>query len=61
MDLSDLMVKRAQDMGIKIAINTDSHNIETLTDMTYGIWVAQRGWLKNHVINTFHLQNYLKY
>lgn len=61
LDLSDLMVKRAQDMGIKIAINTDSHNIETLTDMTYGIWVAQRGWLKKtNVINTFPLTKLFK-
>ena len=45
LDLNDFMVKRAKDMGIKVAINTDAHHAETLTDMKYGVWVARRGWL----------------
>lgn len=56
LDLNDILVKQARDKGVKIAINTDSHDKETLTDIRYGVWVARRGWLeKSNIINTFPL------
>ena len=62
LDLNDSMVKRAKDMGIKIAINTDAHDKEALTDMKYGVWVARRGWLTaQSVINTFPLGELLDF
>ncbi|HHV17384.1 MAG TPA: DNA polymerase/3'-5' exonuclease PolX [Thermoanaerobacterales bacterium] len=62
LDLNDFMVKRAKDMGIKVAINTDAHHAETLTDMKYGVWVARRGWLTaKSIINTLPLEKLLDF
>ncbi|AEE90867.1 DNA polymerase/3'-5' exonuclease PolX [Includes: DNA polymerase type-X; 3'-5' exodeoxyribonuclease] [Tepidanaerobacter acetatoxydans Re1] len=62
LDLNDVMAKRAKEMGIKIAINTDAHDKETLTDMKYGLWVARRGWLEpENVINTFSIEKLLDF
>jgi len=54
LDLNDVYVKRAKTLGVKIAINSDAHNIDSLTYMQYGIDQARRGWLeKGDVVNTF--------
>ncbi|WP_440896044.1 DNA polymerase/3'-5' exonuclease PolX [Amphibacillus sp. Q70] len=55
-DLSAEWVKKAQEKGIKIAINTDAHNKETLNFMREGVQVARRGWLRlETVVNTWSL------
>jgi DNA polymerase (family 10) len=52
LDLNDLHVFRAREIGVKIAINTDAHSAEQLNFIKYGIDQARRGWLeKRHVIN----------
>ena len=62
LDLNDVHVKRAPEMGIKIAIDTDAHSTEALSDMRYGVWVARRGWLAaENIINTFSLDKLLKF
>jgi len=56
LDLDDTMAKRAKDMGVKIAINTDAHEKEGLKDMRFGVWNARRAWLeKDDVVNTMPL------
>lgn len=56
LDINDIWAKKAKDMGIKIAINTDAHDINDLLWMRYGIGVARRGWLeKQNVINSLSL------
>jgi DNA polymerase (family 10) len=53
LDLNDLHLFRAREIGAKIAINTDAHSTEQLRFMKYGIDQARRGWLeKRHVLNT---------
>ncbi|MGE5818655.1 MAG: DNA polymerase/3'-5' exonuclease PolX, partial [Deltaproteobacteria bacterium] len=53
LDLNDLHLLRAREIGVKIAINTDAHNAEQLRFIKYGIDQARRGWLeKRHVLNT---------
>ena len=53
LDLNDVHLLRAREIGVKIAINTDAHSSEQLRLMNYGIDQARRGWLeKRHVINT---------
>jgi DNA polymerase (family X) len=53
LDLNDMHLFRAREIGVKIAINTDAHNTEQLRFMKYGIDQARRGWLeKRHVLNT---------
>jgi DNA polymerase (family 10) len=60
LDLSDVNLKVAKDMGIKISIGTDAHNIEGLLWMKYGVATARRGWLESKdVVNTYPFQKLL--
>jgi DNA polymerase (family 10) len=53
LDLNDVHILRARELGVKIAINSDAHGVEQLGFMSYGIDQARRGWLeKRHVVNT---------
>ena len=53
LDLNDLHLFRAREIGAKITINTDAHSTEQLHFIKYGIDQARRGWLeKRHVVNT---------
>ncbi|MBI2532183.1 MAG: DNA polymerase/3'-5' exonuclease PolX, partial [Deltaproteobacteria bacterium] len=46
LDLNDLHLFRAREIGVKIAINTDAHSTGQLRFMRYGIDQARRGWLE---------------
>lgn len=53
LDLTDIMVRECIKRGVKIVINTDSHDESQMEFMKYGIDVARRGWAtKNDIINT---------
>lgn len=53
LDLNDIYVRKAAEMGIKICINTDAHDIARMDEMKYGVGTARRGWLeKDDVLNT---------
>jgi DNA polymerase (family 10) len=53
LDLNDVYVHRAMELGVKISLNTDAHGTEQLKFMRYGVDQARRGWLeKRHVLNT---------
>jgi DNA polymerase (family X) len=61
LDLHDIQLKQARDMGVKIAINTDAHQTEQLSFMRYGIDQARRGWLsKEDVLNTLSLDSLMQ-
>jgi DNA polymerase (family 10) len=64
LDLNDVYVHRAMELGIKISINTDAHATEQLKFMRYAVDQARRGWLeKRHVLNTMtwpQLEKWLK-
>lgn len=52
LDLSDINAKKAAEIGIMIAINTDAHEPENLKFMKFGVGTAKRGWLtKANVLN----------
>jgi len=60
LDLNDINVRVAKDMGIKISIGTDAHSIEGLLWMKFGIATARRGWLEpSDVVNTYSLKKLL--
>ncbi len=44
LDLRDLHVRAAVEAGAKLVINTDSHSIDSLDLMGYGVMTARRGW-----------------
>ncbi|MFZ5518408.1 MAG: DNA polymerase/3'-5' exonuclease PolX [Candidatus Zhuqueibacterota bacterium] len=57
LDLSDVHAKRASERGIRIAINSDSHECANLDFMKYGVAVARRGWLNREaVLNTWPIE-----
>ncbi|MFS0561016.1 DNA polymerase/3'-5' exonuclease PolX [Terribacillus sp. 179-K 1B1 HS] len=54
LDLSWTYLKKAQELGVKIAVNTDAHSYATLSFMEVGVAMARKGWLKPEtVINTW--------
>jgi DNA polymerase (family X) len=53
LDLDDINSKAASQLGIKLALTTDTHHLENLHFMRYAVAVARRGWVsKKDVLNT---------
>jgi len=52
LDLSDMLCRKAREVGVHLIINTDSHNYDDLLNLPYGVATAQRGWTeKERVLN----------
>ena len=61
LDLEDRHVRRAKELGVMIAVNTDTHAKLQFDFLPYGISVAQRGWLEcGDVLNTLEPDELLK-
>ncbi len=62
LDLKDVFVRKAKEMGVKLSIGTDSHNIGQLWMMVLGVGTARRGWAEpQDVINTMELDELLEW
>ncbi|HBN10086.1 MAG TPA: DNA polymerase/3'-5' exonuclease PolX [Cyanobacteria bacterium UBA8530] len=62
LDLKDIDARRARDLGIPLALDTDSHQSGGLDAMRYAVATARRGWVeKKDVINTLDLDQLLQY
>jgi len=62
LDLKDVNIKKAKNMGVKMVINTDSHHRDQLRFIRFGIAQARRGWAeKKDIINTKPLSKLLKF
>jgi DNA polymerase (family 10) len=62
LDLDDIHARRAKELGIPIALNTDAHSEEDLDMLPYGVSTARRAWLtKNDVINCWSTDKLLKW
>ncbi|MEJ2212339.1 MAG: helix-hairpin-helix domain-containing protein [Anaerolineae bacterium] len=56
LDLDDVHVRRAVEMRVKIAVNSDAHHPDGLANLTYGLATARRGWATAaDVLNTYSL------
>lgn len=52
-DLNDKYIRRAKEVGVKLAISTDAHSTNNFDYMKYGVAQARRGWMgKDSIINT---------
>lgn len=52
-DLPDDLIKQAIQAGVKLIINTDSHNAIHLPYMKFGVWNARKGYAtKKNIVNT---------
>ena len=57
LDLKDLHVFRARQLGVKLSIGSDAHSTEHLNYMRFGVGVARRGWCEApHILNTSSLE-----
>jgi len=62
LDLNDKNIRKAVEMGVKLVINTDSHHIDQLRFIRFGIAQARRGWAtKNDIINSWPLEKILDF
>jgi DNA polymerase (family 10) len=51
--LSDVHLRAAKQLGVKIVINTDSHHTSHMEKIRYGVTQARRAWLtKEDVLNS---------
>lgn len=57
LDLPDFLVREAIKKGVKLTIGTDSHQVEQMELMEYGVSVARRGWAEvKDILNTYPLE-----
>ena len=60
LDLNDHHARRAKELGVMISIDTDTHFLDQLQNMTLGVATARRAWIgKSDVINTMPLDKLL--
>lgn len=60
LDLPDRYVRRAVELGVRLAINSDAHDAQDLDFLFFGVAVARRGWARaEDVINTWELDRLL--
>lgn len=53
LDLDDVQCQSAKAIGVKVAIGTDTHRLDDLRYMRFGVGQARRGWLEpDDVLNT---------
>ena len=61
LDLNGVHLRKAKELGVKIAIGTDAHVLDDLKSMCYGVATARRGWLEaSDVLNTLAASKLLK-
>jgi len=62
LDISEEVAFKAKQEGVKVAINSDAHQVSDMLLMEYGVFNARRGWLEaRDVINTWPLEELLRY
>jgi len=62
LDLPDSIIKSAVEQEIKLVINTDSHAVEQLGMMKYGVAMARRGWAeKSDILNALGYNEFVKW
>lgn len=62
LDLASEYLRKAQDFGVKILINTDAHKLDTLKHMEIGVSAAKKGWIKkSSVINALDKNDLLDF
>lgn len=62
LDLAPEALKKAQDAGVMVVINTDAHKIDTLSHMEIGVSVAKKGWIdKSSVLNALSTDELLTF
>jgi DNA polymerase (family 10) len=62
LDLKDIHVLRARELGVPLIISTDAHASEHLDSMRFGVAVARRGWCQaEDILNTRPVGEFLSF
>lgn len=62
LDLDWRWVKKAKDMGIRLMINPDAHSLAEISNTTFGVAMARKGWCeKSDVLNCLDIDEMKKY
>jgi DNA polymerase (family 10) len=62
LDLKDIHVYRARELGVKLIMGTDAHSTAHLGFMRFGVGVARRGWCQpKDILNTRPLEEILAF
>ncbi len=62
LDLNDVHLRLAKELGVKVAISTDAHATDQFANIEYGIHTARRGWIEPvDVINSLPLEGLLEF
>lgn len=62
LDLEGPYARRAQELGVTLTVNTDSHHPDHLDLMHFGVATARRGWVRpENVINTWEPERLLSW
>ena len=60
LDLKDIHIFRARELGVKLSLGTDAHATEHLPLMRFGVGIARRGWAgAGHILNTLPVEGVL--
>jgi DNA polymerase (family 10) len=60
LDLNDVGARRAHELGVPVAINTDTHLLDHLGLMELGVGAARRAWIaRAEVVNAWPLERLL--
>jgi DNA polymerase (family 10) len=61
LDLDDVRVRRAREVGVQIVINSDAHTPNGFDGLFFGVAMARRGWLEaRDVLNTLEWKDLRK-
>jgi DNA polymerase (family X) len=61
LDLDDVHIRRAIELGVRLAINTDAHSPVGFDTLRLGVATARRGWAEaKDVVNTLALEELLQ-
>jgi len=62
LDLKDIHIHRARELGVMLAIGTDAHVAGQLKLMRFGIGISRRGWCEpRHILNCLSLDKVLAF
>ncbi len=62
LDLNDTAARQARDAGVMLTISTDTHSLDQLDQMVFGLGVARRAWLEpRHLLNGLPLPELLQW
>jgi len=60
LDLPDRYVRRAIQLGVRLAINSDAHDVRDFDHLFFGVATARRGWATaEDVVNTWDLEKFV--